>query len=238
MKPLPWSLRSENLCTPLAICILRTLFLISPSTAIGTELLVEGKTAEIKIDVVYVKTGAGKAFIDRGRLYKGDLVTILSKENLSNWVQIQSGRLTGYIPLKVLRFDTRTTQQNTEPNMLRRLQDYEYDPSGRRIKRSGEPVGSGEAKTEKAPQVPHNLSNEQTATILRFGIGFGQFERTFSSNAPIQSILSRAQAKPLVLTTFAELNYLMSSRYVLAVRFVDYLGGAEPKPTTPLFSDH
>ena len=67
------------------------LLVLLPAQGSTTELLVEGKTAEVGVDVVYVKAGAGVAFVNKGRLYRGDLVKILSKKNLSNWVHIQSG---------------------------------------------------------------------------------------------------------------------------------------------------
>lgn len=199
-----------------------------------TELLVEGKTAEVNVDVVYVKADAGVAFVDKGRLYRGDLVKVLNKNNLSNWVHIQSGRLKGYVPLKVLRFDTRGANEVSDPNMIRRLKEYQYDDQGRRIKASGQRVGSGE--TDKAPKPGIEKNSQQRAhpVELRFGFGLGRFERRFSSNAPIQSVLSQVQAQPLVFTSMFELAYTMNSHYVLSARLLDYRMGATELQTTVL----
>jgi hypothetical protein len=197
-------------------------WLIPLSLTHATALLIKGKTAEIKVKVVYVKAGAGNAFIDRGRLYQGDMVTILSKENLSSWVQIQSGRVTGYVPLKVLRFDTQDASQVTDPNLLRRLEDYEYDSQGRRVKRTGERAGSGEQRGERETSKATSHANQRSPITMRFSLGVGRFERSFSSNAPIQSILSKAAAEPLVLTTLAELNYNVTAQYLFTARFLDY----------------
>jgi hypothetical protein len=202
--------------------LLLTICTIPPMHADATALLVKGKTAEISVKVVYVKAGAGKAFVNRGRLYQGDLVTILSKKNLSSWVEIQSGRVKGYVPLKVLRFDTRTAPNSTDLNQLRRLEDYEYDTEGRRIKHSGDRAGSGEQEKQRALAQAKLDGRHNSPVTINLGIGAGRFQRFFSSNAPVQSILSKAEAEPVVFTTQAELNYRVSSKYQLSARFLDY----------------
>ena len=125
--------------------------LISSGYSEATELLVEGKTAEIKLKLVNVKAGPGKAYINNGRLYKGDRVTILNKENLSTWVRIESGKIVGFVPLKVLRFEQSTPEKQGTANRIRRLEEYTYNENGKRLHRgSGERVGSGETVLEKA----------------------------------------------------------------------------------------
>ena len=202
--------------------VLLTICTIMPLLAHSTALLVKGKTAEIKVKLVYVKAGAGKAFVNRGRLYKGDLVSILSKKNLSSWVEIQSGRVKGYVPLKVLRFDTRSEPKSTDPDQLRRLEDYEYDADGRRIKHNGERAGSGEQAKNKVPTQAESDGINKLPLTIDLGLGIGRFERSFNSNAPVQSLLSKALAEPLVFTTQIELNYRFDATYQLSARFLDY----------------
>ena len=190
----------DNCPQILTLFLFSMLLVLLPAQGSTTELLVEGKTAEVGVDVVYVKAGAGVAFVNKGRLYRGDLIKILSKKNLSNWVHIQSGRIKGYVPLKVLRFDTRDNRAITDPNMIRRFEEYQYDDAGRRIKRTGERVGSGE--TDKAPRskaatsqtrIPHPIE-------LKFALGVGRFERHFQSNAPVQRVHYRVHAQPVDVT--------------------------------------
>ena len=74
----------------LVLCCL--VWLIGPSIAYASESASSKITAVIKVEVAFVKAGPGAAYVDRGRLYKGDRVQILERENLSDWVQIRFGK--------------------------------------------------------------------------------------------------------------------------------------------------
>ena len=217
------------------MCALICLMLISSGYSEATELLVEGKTAEIKLKLVNVKAGPGKAYINNGRLYKGDRVTILNKENLSTWVRIESGKIVGFVPLKVLRFEQSTPEKQGTANRIRRLEEYTYNENGKRLHRgSGERVGSGETVLEKSVSNNANGSSlsKRMSAYLEFGVG--QFERRFRSNVELRSILSKAEAKPIVLTTGLHFTYAWSPDYFASVSFLDYRFGATELQTSVL----
>ena len=121
---------------------------MAPIFVHASELASSKITAEIKVDLAFVKAGPGSAYVDRGRLYKGDRVQILERENLSDWVRIRFGKLEGYVALKVLRFRNRSTKNIHDPNVVRRQSDYGYDDNGLRIDLGGNRVGSGETERE------------------------------------------------------------------------------------------
>ncbi|MGB0645793.1 MAG: hypothetical protein ACPGQS_01400 [Bradymonadia bacterium] len=219
----------------LKICTLVCLMVNPFGYGEAAELLLEGKTAEIKLKVVNVKAGPGKAFIDNGRLYKGDRVTILNKENLSTWVRIESGKIVGFVPLKVLRFSRPKPENEGTSDRIRRLEDYTYDENGKRLHLgSGDRVGSGETLREKLPNkgAKDSTSSQQMSGYLEFGVG--QFERRFQSNVEIRSILSLAEAKPIVLTTGLHFTYAWSPEYTASVSVLDYRFGSTELQTPVL----
>ena len=218
--------------------ILIYFILIPPTYSGAADLLLEGKTAEIKLKVVNVKAGPGKAFVNNGRLYKGDRVTILNKENLSTWVRIESGKIVGFVPLKVLRFSIRKTSDAKNPDRVRRLEEYTYDEDGRRINpESGNRVGSGETIRERKPskRTGKTKSAGQMSGDLEFGVG--QFERQFQSNVEARSILSRTEAKPIVLTTSLSFMYAWSPEFTTSISILDYRLG-ETELQTPVLNNN
>ena len=70
------------------------------------------------------------------------------------------------------------------------------------------------------------------SAYLEFGVG--QFERRFRSNVELRSILSKAEAKPIVLTTGLHFTYAWSPDYFASVSFLDYRFGATELQTSVL----
>ena len=200
----------------------------------AAELLSNEIIAEIKVEVTVMKAGPGSAYIDRGRLYKGDLVRILAKENLTDWVRVRAGKLEGYVELGTLRFKRKSTPLTENANVVRRHKDYKYDGDGRRINLKGDRVGSGETQDQRKAMPSQTELDNANALVLSVGFGVGQLERVFRSNSEARSLLSSATAGPVVACSRLAIDYALSEYLSISSRFLDYRMGSTQLQTTAL----
>ena len=216
----------------LVLCCL--VWMSAPTFAYSSELASSKITAEIKVDLAFVKAGPGSAYVDRGRLYKGDRVQILGRENLSDWVRIRFGKLEAYVALKVLRFKTRATKNIHDPNVVRRQSDYDYDDNGFRIDLGGNRVGSGETKREPTYELGIKENRNRRRVRLESSFGVGQLQRRFQSNSETRSLLSMIEASPTVFCSRFTGEYLFSEFVSLQLSLLDYRFGITTLATTAL----
>jgi len=190
--------------------------------------------AEVKVDMTVMKAGPGSAYIDRGRLYRGDIVRILAKENLSDWVRVRAGKLEGFIQIKTLQFQRNRIQNNANSNVIRRHKDYEYDSDGRRVNLGGDWVGSGETNRSRRLTPSEQDASAQQQPRVSVGLGVGQLKRAFRSNSEVRSLLSSTSAGPVVFNSSVKIDYQFHPLFEASVSLLDYRLGQTTLQTVVL----
>ena len=214
------------------ICILAT---VVPVKVEAAQILRTSNQAEIRYEVVTVKAGPGSAYISRGRVYEGDLVHILARENLTDWVKIRSGKLEGYVPLKALRFVSDASVKKKEnANTTRRTKDYFYNDRGQRVDLTGQRVGSGETRLKNPTEALNKSSHKLRPISLQAGLGLGKLKRSFRSNVAPQSLLSKVLAEPIVYCFEVELTYPVHKYLTIDMGLIDYRFGSADLQTRVL----
>ncbi|MBV71478.1 MAG: hypothetical protein CMH52_09010 [Myxococcales bacterium] len=182
---------------------------------------VRDRIARVINSFVEVRAGAAKAYLSKGRIYLGELVTIRGKRG-EEWVEVVSGKVRGWIPLRSVSIlsheDIEKMKATIDPGRDRRLRDYEYDLNGRR-KTDAQYTGSGEgADTPNPPSLSGTLVSGLSVAA---GAGTGQVKRHFQSNAPEQSFLRNLRFEPQTFATYFGVDWEMFPSIGLRLDLID-----------------
>ena len=86
------------------------------------------------------------------------MIVVLSK-HATDWLHVRVGQIDGYIPLKFVQIIKPSSVTPENLNRERKLNGYEYDDQGRRLKPNGERrAGATRLKLMKKRQRPQNNS--------------------------------------------------------------------------------
>ena len=179
--------------------------------------------ARVTAERASVLAGAGVAFVERARVFRGDMIVVLSK-HATDWLHVRVGQIDGYIPLKFVQIIKRSSVTPDNLNRERKLNVYEYDDQGRRLKPNGERAGRGNASEThgEATTTSEKLSDRFSVSL---SIGPLQNETQFESNAEPASLLRYAKANPIHVATRLDLRFRWSPLITLQLDAMDYRGG-------------
>lgn len=188
--------------------------------------------ARVTADRASVLAGAGVAFVERARVFRGDIIDVLSK-HATDWLHVRVGKIDGYIPLKFVQIIKRSSVTQENPNRERKLNVYEYDDEGRRLKANGQRAGRGDAPESHGEKTI--ISNQFSDRFsISLNIGPLQNETLFESNAEPASLLRYAKANPIHVASLLDLRFRWSPSITLQLDAMDYRGGKTELQTTLL----
>ncbi len=155
-------------------------------------------------ELAEVRAGPGEAYVSRGRVYLGDPVMVVGRDETGGWLEVEGGGLHGWLRTRdvELRGDgvRRRDDGATDAGRDRRETNYRYDAHGRRVGPDGLPAGSGEgtdhAVAEDAPPASAMGPSGQGAVSVRLGLAAAALHRSFQSNIGEGSALQRLSASP------------------------------------------
>ena len=179
--------------------------------------------ARVTAERASVLAGAGVAFVELARVFRGDMILVLSK-HATDWLHVRVGQVDGYIPLKFVQIIKRSSVTPANPNRERKLNVYEYDDQGRRLKANGQRAGRGRASETHGKTT---TTSEQFSERFSVSLSIGplQNETLFESNAEPASLLRYAKANPIHVATRLDLRLRWSPSITLQLDAVDYRGG-------------
>lgn len=170
-----------------------------PTEPTGTVL-----PGRVTVDYAEVRAGPGSVYLSRGRVYRGDSIEILRRNETGEWFEIAGGGVHGWVGADAVEV-TGGAAASSDPARDRRLTNYEYDDKGRRVRPDGGRLGSGEGVAgekvddfaRESPGAARNRHAGGSAGVSVWaGIGGGQIRRVFASDIDDPSALERLQAQP------------------------------------------
>ncbi len=190
----------------------------------------------ILVDYAEVNAGPGAAYVSRGRVYQGDRVQVLQRDETGGWMEIQSGGLQGWVRTRFVELGEGGAAAPLDAGRDRRETNYTYDEQGRRLFPDGRPMGSGEGAGDlagdDADEGPGPGAGAGLPTV-RLGILAASLERTFQSNIGLGSALRDLRAGPAaygveLAVDWAPLRYLAVRGVFRDLRFADASVPANP----------
>ncbi|MEE2757040.1 MAG: SH3 domain-containing protein [Myxococcota bacterium] len=200
---------------------LACLWSVYAANSVQARAQVRDRVARVLNSFVDVRAGAAEAYLSKGRIYLGELVTIRGKRG-EEWVQVVSGKVRGWIPVRTVSILSHEALEKmrtkVDPGRDRRLRDYQYDLAGRR--KTGEHfTGSGEGTD--TPNLEVLIDTSDLGLTVALGSGLGQIKRRFQSNAAPQSFLRELRFEPQTLATYFGIGWHIFESWGLRIDIFD-----------------
>ena len=197
---------------------------------------IRDRSAKVKARYVDVLSGPASAYTRRGRLYRGDVISIRGEPG-ATWVHVLDGAVKGWVPLSKLTIIPYATVRKSQDDEVdagrdRRESNYAYDQDGRRRTTDGKLMGSGEGIGQEPPPPSLNLGPRKFSIDL--SVGFGQTDRRFYSNSALDSVLYGSMVAPIGLATQASAQWAITPWLSLESAITDVRLGASRVTAAPL----
>ena len=186
-----------------ALCLTLMTGMVFSSVAMAeesSERQIRDRIAVVKVEFATVRSGPAEAYTSKGRLYRGDQVTVRGEPGAA-WVEVVAGEIPGWVNLKTLRivpFETirKNARGAVDQGRDRRETNYRYDKQGRRLTSDGRPMGSGEGTDAPTENMQVEVGTSANVT-LSLGVGVALIDRQFFTNTTVDSLLYAVMASPL-----------------------------------------
>ncbi len=197
---------------------------------------IRDRLAKVSVEKADVTSGPAEAYTRRGRVYRGDVLTVRGKPG-SSWVEIMSGDVRGWIRLSKLTIIPYGQIRKDKGGQVdagrdRRETNYSYDAQGRRRHTGGGLMGSGEG-TQTEDQRPET-SEEERSVYIDVGVGIGQVDRKFYSNSSMLSVLYGSAVAPVGLSTYLDAQWRPSRWFSVTGSLQDVRLGSSRVTAPPL----
>jgi hypothetical protein len=190
----------------------------------------------ILVDYAEIHAGPGAAYVSRGRVYQGDRVRVLQRDETGGWMEVESGGLRGWVRTRFVELGEGGGEAPRDAGRDRRETNYRYDERGRRLFPDGRPMGSGEGAGEVADDGDEAAPDRRGGLPLpavRLSLLAAGLDRTFQSNIGQGSALRDLSAAPAaygveLAVDWAPLRYVAVRGVFRDLRFADATVPANP----------